>query len=183
MVSQVVHLSWKFPVEAHKQLQPDKNYSPLTWTRTRVLLTPSCHCLKLQYPRCWEHSLFFLLLTFSKCGCAHRCFHRGKQKIEKQSEETPELSLGAAGLRRRNRQQWGSLLFLLREMLHLPEPGHSVLAANLVPLTLEVIRCKHIQFMSCSEVSPPSSEASDVYDLSHWLLIYIDVTQPYSSNV
>lgn len=67
--------------------------------------------------------------------------------------------------------------------MRLLESRHSMLACNLLSLTLETIWCKHTQFMSCSEVSPPSSETSDVYDLSSWPLIYINVTQPSSSKV
>ena len=54
MVSQLVNLSWKFPIEVHKQVQPDRSFSPLTCTRKPAFLTPfSCRCLEPRYPRRW----------------------------------------------------------------------------------------------------------------------------------
>ena len=67
--------------------------------------------------------------------------------------------------------------------MHLLESQHGMLACNLVSLTLEVLWCKHTQFMNCSDISVLSSEASDAYDLSSWPLIYIDVSQPSSSKI
>lgn len=77
VVSQVVNLSWQFPLEVHKQVQPDKNDSPLTCARKIAFLTPfSCNCLKSGYPRHWEHTGLFL--TFSKRSFAQRRYHREK---------------------------------------------------------------------------------------------------------
>lgn len=67
--------------------------------------------------------------------------------------------------------------------MHLLESRHSMLACNSVSWALEMIWWKHTQFMSCSEVSPLSSEASDASDLNSWPLIYTDVTLPFSSEV
>lgn len=157
-IHRLSNLSGKFPVEAHKQVQADE-FSPPTSTRRTALLKP---CLYLKSQSETSVTQFFPF-TFSRVLLRAATTEQSRFGSQaRRLRAVPGKGWSQAGGRAAAGGQY------LIQKGNDASARHSMLGCNLVPRTLGMIWCEHTQFRSCSEVSPPSSKASDVYSLSSW---------------